>query len=75
MMSQDYLRFIEEHSDPENANLFEKVLMTSKRAKALYTLDEAAKAALNHKPTFQAIGEANQGSIKILRKTAGDSVS
>ncbi len=66
-MSQDYLKLIEEHSKASTINLFEKVLITAKRAKSLYELDEPAKAALPHKPTFQAILETNEGSIVPLR--------
>ena len=74
-MAQNYLDFFEEHGDPDNNNLFEKVLMASKRAKSLYTMDEASKAALGHKPTFQAILEANKGSIRMVRKDAGEAQS
>ena len=66
-MSQDYLKLVEEHRSDASINLFEKVLITAKRAKSLYELDEPAKAALGHKPTFQAILETNEGSIVPLR--------
>ena len=68
-MSQDYLKLVEEHSQATPINLFEKVLITAKRAKSLYELDEPTKASLAHKPTFQAILETNEGSIVPL--TAG----
>ena len=67
-MSQDYLKLVEEHRFDASINLFEKVLITAKRAKSLYELDEPAKAALAHKPTFQAILETNEGSIVPLRE-------
>ncbi|MAE17105.1 MAG: hypothetical protein CL923_02360 [Deltaproteobacteria bacterium] len=67
-MSQDYLKLIEEHRKESTINLFEKVLITAQRAKSLYELDEPAKAALPHKPTFQAILETNEGSIVPLRE-------
>ena len=59
---------MEEHSPSEVGNLFEKVLVTAKRAKSLYELDEPSKAAFNHKPTFQAILETNEGMIRVISK-------
>ena len=42
-MSQDYLKLIEEHGKESTINLFEKVLITAKRAKSLYELDELSR--------------------------------
>ena len=53
-----------EQKSSQTANLFQKVIVTAKRAKSLYELDEASKAAFGHKPTFQAILETNQGKIR-----------
>ena len=80
-MNSDYLKFMEEHSKHGEINLFEKVLITAKRAKTIYELDEEEKLELEHKPTFQAILDTNEGRIRyqkpipydedkvILRKT------
>ncbi len=53
MKKKEYLKMMEEHSSINTVNLFKKVHITTKRAKALYELDEASKASLSHKPTFQ----------------------
>ena len=63
MKTHDYLKLMEEHTS-KKGNLFEKVIITSKRAKSLYELDESTKASFGHKPTFQAILETNEGKIK-----------
>ena len=60
-MKDDYLKLVEEHSQDEKINLFEKVLTMSKRAKSLYSLEESSRSSLKHKPTFQAIFENNEG--------------
>lgn len=73
-MNSDYLKFMEEHSKRSDINLFEKVLVTAKRAKTIYELDEDEKAALEHKPTFQAILESNEGRIRYQRPDSEDEV-
>ena len=72
MKKKEYMRMMEEHSSSQVGNLFEKVLVTAKRAKSLYELDEPRKAALNHKPTFQAILETNEGMIQVISKPSKD---
>jgi DNA-directed RNA polymerase subunit K/omega len=64
-MEDDYLKLVEEHSQEDKSNLFEKVLTMSKRAKSLYSLEESARSSFKHKPTFQAILENNEGSLQI----------
>ncbi len=54
--------WFEEHKN-NNVNLFKKVLITTKRAKSLYSLEESARSILKHKPTFQAIMENNLGQV------------
>ena len=66
MKKQDYLKLMEEQRSSQTGNLFQKVIVTAKRAKSLYELDEASKAAFGHKPTFQAILESNQGKIRLI---------
>ena len=66
MKKQDYLKLMEEQRFSQTGNLFQKVIITAKRAKSLYELDEASKAAFGHKPTFQAILETNQGKIRVI---------
>lgn len=61
---------MEEHSSVNTVNLFQKVHVTTKRAKSLYELDEPSKASLNHKPTFQAILETNEGKIRVVTKNS-----
>ena len=48
-MKDDYLKLVEEHSQDEKINLFEKVLTMSKRAKSLYSLEESSRSSLKHK--------------------------
>ncbi len=72
-MEDDYLKLVEEHSQEEKSNLFEKVLTMSKRAKSLYSLEESARSSFKHKPTFQAILEKNEGSLQITNTTLDDS--
>ena len=62
---------VEEHNNNE-LNLFKKVLVTTKRAKSLYSLEESARANLKHKPTFQAIMENNEG--KVVMKISSQSI-
>ena len=68
-MKDDYLKLVEEHSQEDKSNLFEKVLTMSKRAKSLYSLEESARSSFKHKPTFQAILENNEGSLQIKNST------
>ena len=70
MKKKEYLRMMEEHSSVNTVNLFQKVHVTTKRAKSLYELDEPSKASLNHKPTFQAILETNEGKIRVVTKNS-----
>ena len=53
---------VEEHNN-HDVNLFKKVLITTKRAKSLYSLEESTRANFRHKPTFQAILENNEGHV------------
>ena len=71
-MNSDYLRFMEEHNKQDGINLFEKVLVTAKRAKTIYEMDEEEKLELEHKPTFQAILETNEGRIRYQRPIPED---
>ena len=66
-MDSDYLKFMEEHNKQDGINLFEKVLVTAKRAKTIYEMDDEEKLDLEHKPTFQAILETNEGRIRYQR--------
>ena len=72
-MKDEYLKLVEEHSQDDKINLFEKVLTMSKRAKSLYSLEESSRSSLKHKPTFQAILENNEGRLLIKNKTSIDS--
>ena len=73
-MNSDYLKFMEEHNKQDGVNLFEKVLVTAKRAKTIYEMDEEEKLDLEHKPTFQAILETNEGRIRYQRPISEDEV-
>ena len=61
-MKEGHQNLVEEHKN-NNVNLFKKVLITTKRAKSLYSLEESARSGLKHKPTFHAIMENNQGQV------------
>ena len=61
-MKEGDQNLVEEHTK-KNVNLFKKVLITTKRAKSLYSLEESTRANLKHKPTFQAILENNEGQV------------
>ena len=61
-MKEGHQNLVEEHKN-NNVNLFKKVLITTKRAKSLYSLEESARSSLKHKPTFQAIMENNHGQM------------
>ena len=67
-MKEGLQNLVEEH-DNNNVNLFKKVLVTTKRAKSLYSLEESARANLKHKPTFQAIMENNDGQVIMKNST------
>ncbi len=71
-MDSDYLKFMEEHNKQDGINLFEKVLVTAKRAKTIYEMDDEEKLDLEHKPTFQAILETNEGRIRYQRPISED---
>ena len=71
-MDSDYLKFMEEHNKQDGINLFEKVLVTAKRARTIYEMDEEEKLDLEHKPTFQAILETNEGRIRYQRPISED---
>ena len=71
-MDSEYLKFMEEHNKQDGINLFEKVLVTAKRAKTIYEMDEEEKLDLEHKPTFQAILETNEGRIRYQRPISED---
>ena len=59
---------VEEHNN-NDVNLFKKVLVTTKRAKSLYSLEESDRAYLKHKPTFHAIMENNEGQVIMKSST------
>ena len=67
-MKEGHQNLVEEHNNT-NVNLFKKVLVTTKRAKSLYSLEESARANLKHKPTFQAIMENNEGQVVMKTST------
>ena len=69
-MKEGHQDLVEEHNNSE-VNLFKKVLVTTKRAKSLYSLEESSRANLKHKPTFHAIMENNEGQVimKILTQS------
>jgi DNA-directed RNA polymerase subunit K/omega len=71
-MNSEYLKLMEEHSRRGKINLFEKVLVTAKRAKTIYEMDEEEKLELEHKPTFQAILETNEGRIRYQKTASQD---
>ncbi len=67
-MNEEHQNLVEEHTK-KNVNLFKKVLITTKRANSLYSLEESARANLKHKPTFQAIMENNEGHVIMTNST------
>ena len=64
---ESYLDLMETHKLDKKVNLFEKVIVMTKRAKSLYSLEESARARLKHKPTYQAILESNEGRLTMKR--------
>jgi len=67
-MKEGDQNLVEEHNN-NDVNLFKKVLVTTKRAKSLFSLEESARANLKHKPAFQAIMENNEGKVIIKNST------
>ena len=67
MSGENYLDFIEAHKMNEKVNLFEKVIVMTKRAKSLYSLEAPALSRLKHKPTYQAILESNEGRLTMRK--------
>ena len=61
-MKEVYHNLVEEQNN-HDVNLFKKVLITTKRAKSLYSLEESTRANFRLKPTFQAILENNEGHV------------
>ena len=64
---ESYLDLMETHEQYNKVNLFEKVIVMTKRAKSLYSLEESTRAGLKHKPTYQAILESNKGRLTMKR--------
>ena len=64
---ESYLDLMEKHKLDKKVNLFEKVIVMTKRAKSLYSLEESARARLKHKPTYQAILESNKGRLTMKK--------
>ena len=64
---ENYLDLIEPHKLDNKVNLFEKVIVLTKRAKSLYSLEVSARARLKHKPTYQAILETNEGRLTMKK--------
>ena len=64
---ESYLDLMETHKLDKKVNLFEKVIVMTKRAKSLYSLEASARARLKHKPTYQAILESNEGRLTMKR--------
>tara|TARA_Y100001949_G_scaffold45158_1_gene37272 strand:- start:98 stop:322 length:225 start_codon:yes stop_codon:yes gene_type:complete len=64
---ESYLDLMEAHEQDEKVNLFEKVIVMTKRAKSLYSLEESTRARLKHKPTYQAILESNEGCLTMRK--------
>ena len=64
---ESYLDLMETHEQYNKVNLFEKVIVMTKRAKSLYSLEAPALARLKHKPTYQAILESNKGRLTMKR--------
>ena len=64
---ESYLDLMETHKQYNKINLFEKVIVMTKRAKSLYSLEAPTLARLKHKPTYQAILESNKGRLTMKR--------
>jgi DNA-directed RNA polymerase subunit K/omega len=70
---ESYLDLLETHKLDKKVNLFEKVIVMTKRAKSLYSLEVSARARLKHKPTYQAILESNEGRLT-MRKAQTENI-
>ena len=68
---ESYLDLMETHKQYKKVNLFEKVIVMTKRAKSLYSLEAPTLAGLKHKPTYQAILESNEGKL-IMKRVKGE---
>ena len=64
---ESYLDLMETHKLDKKVNLFEKVIVMTKRAKSLYSLEASTRARLKHKPTYQAILERNEGRLTMKK--------
>ena len=64
---ESYLDLMETHKQYKKVNLFEKVIVMTKRAKSLYSLEAPALSRLKHKPTYQAILESNEGRLTMRK--------
>ena len=64
---ESYLDLMETHKQDKKVNLFEKVIVMTKRAKSLYSLEAPALARLKHKPTYQAILESNEARLTMRK--------
>ena len=65
---ESYLDLVEAHNQyDEKVNLFEKVIVMTKRAKSLYSLEAPIRDRLKHKRTYQAILESNEGRLTMKR--------
>ena len=64
---ESYLDLMETHEQYNKVNLFEKVIVMTKRAKSLYSLEAPTLAGLKHKPTYQAILESNEGRLTMKK--------
>ena len=64
---ESYLDLMETHKQDKKVNLFEKVIVMTKRAKSLYSLEASARARLKNKPTYQAILESNKGRLTMKK--------
>ena len=75
----DYLKFVESQEKYKDFNVFEKVLMATQRAKAIYEEEKAREEEQEvetnevrhtHKPTYQAVLEINEGKLLRCYETA-----
>ena len=66
----NYINLVEEYSREPVMTQFEKVLMTSKRAKDLHNEDKAPYVEEDHKAPFLALAELRAGAIRLVYKEA-----
>ena len=59
----NYLDFVEEYNEKKEVNLFQKVLVTAKRAKDIFE-DRSISAYKEQTPVIASLCEFNQGYIK-----------